>query len=118
MDKAAKDQLRCALRIVEEFRNLDPDMPVQQLATFLNVALRENPTLIEVGNLTGQTSASTSRNLHALTAVHRSGKPGLDVISIQPDPLDGRFKRANLTTKGQELVRRICAPIARLISKP
>lgn len=95
--------LRKMFRLVEAFRTLDSEMPVQQCATFLYVALNDkNDISIQaVSKATGQGSSSTSRNIAALSKVIKVGKPGLDLIETRENPYDRRYKTVHLTEKGR-----------------
>ncbi|WP_052348010.1 MarR family winged helix-turn-helix transcriptional regulator [Imhoffiella purpurea] len=97
LDKA---KLHRYYRMIEEFRTIDPDMPVQQIATFLFVATREGSSVKAISAGTGQVSSSTSRNIAALSKYHRLNKPGLDLIEAREDPADRRYKTVHLTPKG------------------
>lgn len=101
--------LRKLFRLVEAFRTLDSEMPVQQCATFLYVALNtDNDVSVQsVSKATGQGSSSTSRNIAALSRIVRPGKPGLDLIETRENPYDRRFKTVHLTEKGRRFAENL-----------
>lgn len=68
------------LVLLEEFRKVDPDMPLQMAATFLVVANNEGVTMKELGDKLGISQSSCSRNVAALSKVHRLNKPGHDLL--------------------------------------
>ncbi|WP_132257438.1 MarR family winged helix-turn-helix transcriptional regulator [Paucimonas lemoignei] len=88
-------------------------MPLQQAATLITVALREGLGVIEAANLTDQTTASITRNLQALGQVHRTGKPGLNLVELKPNPEDGRKKTCHLTPNGLALVTKLALHVGR-----
>jgi DNA-binding MarR family transcriptional regulator len=106
MDANAVKQIRQLNYVVDEFRKIGAEMPMQQAASFLTVALREGMTITEIAQLTGQTSASATRNIQTLGKTLR-GKPGLELVVVRPDPTDGRRKSVHLTRTGEALIVRL-----------
>jgi len=95
------------VRIANMFRELDREIPLQLMETFLFIASHDGclkPTLEkELGFLT----ASCSRNLARLCDVNRQGGPGLGLIKKELDLPDRRRLRLFLTPKGHEFADRI-----------
>lgn len=91
------------------FRDLDPTAPVQTVQCFCLIASapKEDIHMIDLQTQMGLASSSTSRNVAALSAHHRLGKPGMNLVENYFDPLDGRYKRVRLTAKGRQLKARI-----------
>lgn len=90
------------------------------MATFLTIAMREGISVVEMANLTGQTNASSTRNLQSLGAaqagnsesnaerkINRPLKVGLGLVRLEADPVDGRKKSCYITTAGQALLQKI-----------
>ncbi|MER8482498.1 helix-turn-helix domain-containing protein [Mesorhizobium sp. M1322] len=71
---------RKLLALIDEFSKLDPEMQIQQIAVFLHIMEKQDLTMGEVEQLTGLSSSSVSRNVAALSKVHRKGLPGHDLI--------------------------------------
>lgn len=107
LEKREHTALMRMLAALEEFRKLDPEMPIQQAVTFLVIAANEGLSLREVAERTGQAHSSTSRNVAALGEVHRYGKPGHRVIAATEDPLERRKKTITLTHKGRTVLKTI-----------
>jgi len=119
MTNETKQSTRKLSYIVDEFRKLDPEMPAQRMATFLTIAMREGLAVVEMANLTGQSNASSTRNLQGLgseqvpnrapseSAHAKIGKTGLGLVRLEADPGDGRRKNCYLTPAGQALLQRI-----------
>lgn len=94
--------LRQTLAVLEQFRLLDPEMPIQQATAFTLVALSEGLTLKEVTARLGMATSSASRNIAALSKWHRLNRPGLDLVEAREDLADRRSKKVTLTPKGTQ----------------
>lgn len=106
-----KKPLAKGLRILEEFRKVEPEMPMQMAAAFLIVALEEGITMKRLGERLGISQSSCSRNIAALSKVHRLNKQGYDLVVAEEDPLERRRKIVKLTAKG----KRVAEAIAEII---
>lgn len=103
-----KATLNALSRMVEVLRReVDPEMPVQQLQVFLQVALRGQTTQHEVGEATGLSKASMSRNVAALGPINRFKARGHDLLVVYEDPRNQRQKLIELSPKGKKLVSRL-----------
>jgi len=97
------------LELIEVFRDMRPEMPMQMAAIFLGIALRPGITQAELAILVGIGQSSVSRNIAALSAVTRQGKRGLNLVVQRHDPLDGRAHEHHLTKDGRALADRLLA---------
>ncbi|MFO0016128.1 MAG: hypothetical protein ACK52U_06165 [Synechococcaceae cyanobacterium] len=52
-------------------------------------------------------NSSVSRTVNALGAEHRTGRPGLGLLTTYPDPEEGRRLIIALTPKGSALLRQL-----------
>jgi len=98
-----KRELRSIFNLITAFRRLEPDMPMTQAICFVWVALNEGRTQVELRQALDMPSATSSRNLAALSKVHRLGKPGLDLIEWVENPEDRRAKMLYLTKRGKHV---------------
>lgn len=108
-DGSAATGLDGLVRVLEAFRELDPDLPIQYAVSFLTIA-RADDGGISVGELAkrlGIAQSSASRNIAALSAWHSFGKPGLDLVESREDPRERRRKIVTLTPKGAALALRL-----------
>lgn len=96
-----------AIRVFEEFRKMDPEMQMQTALIFLLVANNEGCTVRDLQGWTGLTSASCSRNVAALSDVHRKGRPGHNLIVAKIDAEDRRARNLHLTQKGKTILHNI-----------
>lgn len=101
------------LEFLEEFRNLDPDMPIQYATSFLYICRYEGLSIKELMDLIGLVQSSTSRNVAALAEWQKFEKPGLGLINTTEDPKDRRKKTIELSQKGKELVTKLQAVMDR-----
>lgn len=99
--------VRRLVSFVEEFRKIDPEMQAQQILLFLHVAGKSGISMKELASLTGLAPSSVSRNVAALSNLHRKGHPGHDLMVAYEDPDDRRNKLVKLTYKGQLVYRNL-----------
>lgn len=90
--------------IVSAFRRKHAQMPMQQAQILLAVAAHPGITLVELSALTGTTQPSTSRNVSALSDVHRTGAQGLGLVEMRPNGRDRRATNLYLTGEGREML--------------
>lgn len=106
-DDQERRTCRKLLTIISKFREQDAEMPIQQAVTFLWVALNEGKTQRDARQSLDMPASSASRNLAALSKVHRLGKEGLGLIQFDEDPNDRRAKILSLTPKGRAFLSNI-----------
>lgn len=92
------------LRIFDQLRIIDKDMPVQTMLVLFWVALNEGGLQRDMINDLDMPNSSASRNLSALSKTHRLGTPGLNLIEWKKDIMDRRTKRLALTPLGRTVV--------------
>lgn len=109
LHEADRKQFRSIYQILLALRELDADMPVNQAVCFAWIALNEGRTQVELRQDLDMASSTSSRNLAALSKVHRLGKPGLDMIEWVENPEDRRAKLLYLSNKGKHLVSKMLA---------
>ncbi|TPI83492.1 winged helix DNA-binding protein [Mesorhizobium sp. B2-8-9] len=91
------------LGLLDEFAKLDPEMQIQQISVFLRIVEKPDLSMRELEQLTGLSSSSVSRNVSALSKVHRKGQPGHDLVATYEDTQDRRIKRVKPTPKGMKV---------------
>jgi DNA-binding MarR family transcriptional regulator len=94
---------------VEEFRKLDQELPTQTANTFLYICVHEGCTMKDIADALGVAQSTMSRNVSALSKIHRLRKPGLDLVKATEDPYERRRKIVTLTPKGRQLKERLLA---------
>ncbi|HYD67541.1 winged helix-turn-helix transcriptional regulator [Azospirillum sp.] len=95
------DAVATVTRVLEAFRSLDPDLPIQYALSFLTIAQNEGISIGELAERLGIAQSSASRNVAALSRWHSFGKAGLDLVQSQEDPRERRRKIVTLTDNGR-----------------
>jgi len=96
------------IEALQEFREkVDPEMPVQQLLTFLVAARTPGVTMQDAMKELDVSSASISRNVAKLGRVDRHHEPGYDLVAAYEDPMERRRKVVELTSHGKQLAKRV-----------
>ena len=95
------DPAATVARVLEAFRTLDPDLPIQYALSFLTIAQNEGISVGELAERLGIAQSSASRNVAALSRWHSFGKAGLDLVQAQEDPRERRRKIVTLTDRGR-----------------
>lgn len=92
---------------VDVLRMVDDQMPSQQMAVLMAVALRPGITMQQLGDMVGISQSSCSRNVGALGEWHRKGIPGHGLVEAIEDPIERRRKVMFLTGKGRTIVGKL-----------
>lgn len=98
------DEVLTVVQVLEAFRKLDPDLPIQYALSFMTIAQSEGISIGELAERLGIAQSSASRNVAALSRWHSFGKAGLDLVQAQEDPRERRRKIVTLTDKGREFL--------------
>jgi DNA-binding MarR family transcriptional regulator len=98
------DRLR---RAVDLLRTLEHEFPGQLMSVLFYVAAHDGCTTLEARDAIGLGDSSVSRCTDWLCDRHRLGKPGLGLIVKKVDPVDRRYRRLTLTTKGRFFMNQI-----------
>lgn len=98
--------IRKLLRLLEEFKKLDSEMPLQQIVTLVEVALanEEGISVSDLAVRVGNSTSSTSRNVAILGEYGRGKSAGLEVVKAVVNPMDRRYQLVKLTPKGQRVI--------------
>ncbi|HZH28845.1 MAG TPA: winged helix-turn-helix transcriptional regulator [Azospirillaceae bacterium] len=108
-DATRSPEIGTAVRLLEAFRRLDPDLPIQYALSFLTIAENEGLSMRELSEKLGIAQSSASRNVAALSRWHSFGKPGHDLVEAHEDPRERRRKVITLTDKGRALLEELRA---------
>jgi DNA-binding MarR family transcriptional regulator len=93
--------------LVEAFRELKPEMPMQMASVFLTIAMKPGIYQADLANLSGLSQSSVSRNVTALTAKDRHGAPGLGLVVRRIGDRGGKTAALHLTKAGKELASKL-----------
>lgn len=96
------------LRCVVSLRRLDSDMELQLLHMLLILATRSRPMLMsDLGDLTGLSQSSVSRNVQKLGERDHRGRPGFGFVEVSEDPWDHRNLLVVLNKRGRAFIARM-----------
>lgn len=101
------EKLNRLLEQIQYAREHAPDMLLQQLSVLISVALEPDQGVLDIGEKLGLTQASVSRNVAALSAIHRKHRPGLNLLAAYEDPMERRRKMVRLTPAGEVFVKKL-----------
>ena len=83
-------------------------VPLHHLRLFIEVGRRGGRcTYRELQDALRLNNSSVSRTVNALGAEHRTGRPGLGLLTTYPDPEEGRRFIVALSPKGSALLRQL-----------
>lgn len=97
-------------RVIEEIRKYDPELPTQTANTLLYIILNEGTpscSMAGIAEALNLAQSSVSRNVSALSAIHRNRRPGMGLVETVIDPSERRRRIIRLTRKGKKFVRDI-----------
>jgi len=98
--------------LLEAFRSLDPDMPIQYALSFLTLARNEGMSMRELSERLGIAQSSASRNVAALSEWRSFRQRGHGLVRAEEDPRERRRKIVTLTPEGRALVADLEAILA------
>jgi DNA-binding MarR family transcriptional regulator len=98
------------IRVIEEMRKIDKDIPAHTVNIFLTVCMQPGITMKELSERLGIPQSTMSRNVSVLSRYKSFGEPGYDLLETDIDPTERRRKIVNLTHKGR-LVQKAIAEI-------
>ncbi len=105
-------ELHRLLDVMEVFRELDPEMPIQRVCYLLWTAIHQPCKQSEVGLAVGISDAARSRNKDILTDFHP--KKSLGLLKAEQSTEDRRDNVISLTQKGHQFLKRV---VQKLTSK-
>ncbi len=103
------DEVATVVQVLEAFRKLDPDLPIQYALSFMTIAQSDGISIGELAERLAIAQSSASRNVAALSRWHSFGKAGLDLVQAQEDPRERRRKIVTLTDHGRAFLAELRA---------
>lgn len=100
-NRVRHDEVATVVQVLEAFRKLDPDLPIQYALSFMTIAQSDGISIGELAERLAIAQSSASRNVAALSRWHSFGKAGLDLVQAQEDPRERRRKIVTLTDQGR-----------------
>ena len=102
-------ETRTAIRVLEAFKEVDPDITLPSMLAFLYYVETDG----QAGNQYAMeqrldmSGATASRATAHFLKFKRPKTPGLDMVESIPDPEDRRFKMITLNRRGLEFAEKI-----------
>ena len=84
-----------------------PGMTLWAAQAFLYVMQKPGIGMREIESKMGRSSSAVSRMISSLCKTHRAGQEGADLMRVEEDPLDRRYKVIYPTEKGRLLMERL-----------
>jgi DNA-binding MarR family transcriptional regulator len=102
-------ELRAAIRVLEEFKKIDPDITLPAMLAFLYAAEVEGQqgNQFTVSERLDMTGATASRSIQHWSDWKRPKVRGLGMIDSVIDPEDRRYRILTLTRKGNQFLNSI-----------
>ncbi|SDL08274.1 DNA-binding transcriptional regulator, MarR family [Franzmannia pantelleriensis] len=94
--------MRRALSVVQLFRELQSDLPLQTASLFVHIAANPGISIKQLIEETGGRQATISRTISVLSKWQEVDKPGFGLVWTKEDPHERRRKLVFLTDKGEE----------------
>lgn len=106
---ASSPELRTAIRLLETFKEVDPDITLPSMLTFLYCVERDaqSGNQFAIDQRLNMSGATASRSISHWLDFKRPRVQGLGMLESVPDPEDRRFKMISLTRKGQAFAEKI-----------
>lgn len=97
-----------AVKFLSAARQLNQEMPLQQLLCLLIIAeQKEGMSLSEVAKKAGIGLATASRYVASLGKINRHREEGLNFVEAYENPMERRQKIIRLTTKGKIALKKM-----------
>lgn len=97
-----KITMRRALGIFQEFRNLQPTMPIKTASIFTYIAANPGISMCELCEKTHIKQSTCSRTVAVLSEWEKYEVPGFGLVWTEDDPKERRKKLIHLTDMGEE----------------
>lgn len=102
-------ELRTAIRLLEAFQKVDPDITLPSMLTFLYAVERDGQAgnQFAIDHRLGMSGATASRAIAHWLEYKRPRVAGLNMMESIPDPEDRRYKMITLNRRGLEFASKL-----------
>lgn len=94
-------------KCLDEFRRINPTMPVAQMQAFLLAVITDELSMSEIAQKTGMKVSTTSRYLIDLGLPRHDADTAYGLIERSIDPMEPRRARYLMTRKSKALINRL-----------
>ena len=105
--KADLTTLSGTIALLEVFKGIRHDMPLQHAHTFMLVACQEGLSVLDYAERAGVAQSVMTRNLLDIGERNRRGGPGYGLVVTRMDPNDRRRHQTFLTHQGRALLHKV-----------
>jgi|TARA_R110001606_G_scaffold388303_2_gene553539 hypothetical protein len=109
-----ESKIKAVQELLSIFKELNPEMNVNMMLTFLEVAKERGISGIEVEHKLELKHATAARLMRYFDKHQTQGKDGLDLFRVQLDPSDYKVKLRFLNEKGLLVLARMDEAIKHL----
>lgn len=95
------------LEVVAIIREVDSELPIQTVHTFLLIAQNPGITAVDIAARSGLTRASASRNVRRLSRKHKGNPKGLNLVIARENAEDSREKLLHVSPFGTKILERL-----------
>ena len=101
--------IRTAIRVLEAFKRVDPEISLPAMLTFLYIveADGQSGNQHSIDNRLDMSTATVSRSVSHWSEYKRPRVPGLNLVESIPDPEDRRYRSITLNRRGLEFASKI-----------
>lgn len=102
--------LEQATRVIEKFREIDPDMPIGVPWAFMLVANYQGQHGISLSDLAERAGfglSTASRYIAALSKINRHREEGFNLVVTHENPMERRQKLISLSAKGRAFLNKL-----------
>lgn len=102
-------ELRTAIRLLEAFQKVDPDITLPSMLTFLYAVERDGQAgnQFSIDQRLGMSGATASRAIAHWLEYKRPRVAGLNMMESIPDPEDRRYRMITLNRRGLEFASKL-----------
>jgi len=106
---ASSKEIRTAIRLLETFKRIDPDITLPSMLTFLYAVERDGQAgnQFEIDQRLDMSGATASRAIAHWLDYKRPRVAGLNMVESIPDPEDRRYKVITLNRRGLDFAAKI-----------
>jgi DNA-binding MarR family transcriptional regulator len=106
MDLDTKMRLQA---IMDVLNVIEEPITLSQLKCYLNVALNEGMSIVELGEKMQYNQASATRDMDVWSEIGRLGRPGMGYLERRDHKYDRRIRECWLSKSGHKLAKRLAA---------